>query len=123
MEDFLNNPIAVGMLTFGLLLIVASKTIQWQRRKEQQLSYSQQTLTIATLAKEAASDAISRSIEAGIPITRLVEGKPQTILAMKFNLDDPMLEHVQTRAAQLGITAEEFAHRALADYIQGESAP
>ena len=38
MEDFLNNPIAVGMLTFGLLLIVGSKTILWQRRKEQQLS-------------------------------------------------------------------------------------
>ena len=38
MEDFLNNPIAVGMLTFGLLLTVGSKTIQWQRRKEQQLS-------------------------------------------------------------------------------------
>ena len=42
---------------------------------------------------------------------------------MNFNLDDPMLEHVQTRAAQLGITAEEFAQRALADYIQGENAP
>ena len=66
MEDFLNNPIAVGMLIFGLLLIVGSKTIQWQRRKEQQLSLRPANVAIATLATRATSDAISRSIEAGL---------------------------------------------------------
>ena len=117
MQDFLNNSVAVGMLLFGIFLIVGSVARRWGGTSKEGTTEIQQNARQRSAESLEELEQMKLAIEAGKPFNVLVIGKPHTLLAVRFDSRDTMPERIQAMADECGINPEDVCYRALTRYI------
>ena len=65
MQDFLNNPVAMGMLLFGICLIVGSAAMRWIGTSKEGITRIEQSATKPTVESQEELEQIKLAIEAG----------------------------------------------------------
>ena len=117
MQDFLNNPVAMGMLLFGICLIVGSAAMRWIGTSKEGITRIEQSATKPTVESQEELEQIKLAIEAGKPFNILVNGKPHSVLAVRFGPRDTMPERIQAVADEWSINPEDVGYRALTQHL------
>lgn len=117
MQEFLNNPVALGLLIFGLFLTGGSVAMRWRNHNKNKKKSSEGNFLSLDLRDHSALEPISQAIEAGEPFSILVNGMPCTVLALHFGPKETMPERVQAMADELGIKPADVGYRALTEYM------
>ena len=65
MQDFLNNPVAMGMLLFGICLIVGSAAMRWKGTSNEGITHIEQRDPKPTVESQEELEQIKLAIEAG----------------------------------------------------------
>lgn len=117
MQEFLNNPVVLGLLIFGLFLTSGSVAMRWRNHNRKKKDSSEGNFLSLDHRDHRALEPISQAIEAGVPFNILVNGIPCTVLALHFGPKETMPERVQAMADELGIKLADVGSRALYEYM------